>query len=152
MVVVVLVAEPCATSHSQESFLSVHGNSPIRPPRGTPGRPTQWAARQSLARHFRPAVPSTPHTCVSLWLKPGFRLRGVQTKIPKGVAPPHRHLCQSARHWPRPAVPLVLNRTAQPQRNATKGYNIFLHHVGTDIWYLAIHMPTRILLRIHHPS
>ena len=43
--VVVLVAEPCAT-HSQENFLSLHGHSPLRPPpqqqQRAPRRPTRW--------------------------------------------------------------------------------------------------------------
>ena len=61
VVVVVLVAEPCAT-HSQGNFLSVHGHSPIRQPRmgPAPRRPARPTG-QSLAKHFRP-VPSTPHT------------------------------------------------------------------------------------------
>ena len=71
--VVVLVAEPCANT-PKEIFSLCMGNSPIhrqlqqqlQPP--APRRPTRWpeAARQSLAKHFRP-VPSTPHTyCLSL--------------------------------------------------------------------------------------
>ena len=49
--VVVLVAEPCAT-HSHGSFLSVHGHSPIRPPlqqQRAPRRPTRWQDDEAVS-------------------------------------------------------------------------------------------------------
>ena len=68
--VVVLVTEPCAT-HSQGSFLSVHGQPPIRPPsaaRAAEGsRPADSAACQAVSRETLSARSQhSAHICLSL--------------------------------------------------------------------------------------
>ena len=69
--VVVLVAEPCAT-HSQGSFLSVHGHSPIRPPSAAcaaagGSRPADSAAGQAVSCETLSAGSQhSAHICLSL--------------------------------------------------------------------------------------